>query len=253
MTKQDAINEVIRIVGGSQVHVSRGSTEPKHLFILVAQWMGLDIDPHLSKPNMGRAITQAAGINWDSSCDSTQSPSGGGSTVTLEGLTRVLRAVEERAPTLVHTQSRLLGSEYRSAPEGERTPPIEITRNWDSLDAATSLHSATQNEIANLLQQMNVVPISPAASDPQFDLAWRRPDLFVCEVKTTTSANRRQQIRLGLGQLVDYRYRLQTPDASVSCVLVITSPPTSEEREICAHVGIRLIALDEFTDFANTD
>lgn len=67
--------------------MSTGSTEPRKIFILVDQVLGLGIDQHLDKPGLARAIVEAAGFDWSPAFESR------GSTVTRDGLLAVWEAV----------------------------------------------------------------------------------------------------------------------------------------------------------------
>lgn len=69
--------------------ISSGSTEPKRLFELVSEALGLDFSPRLIKTELAGAICEVAGIAWDRTCWST------GGTVTIDGLRRVYSAVLE--------------------------------------------------------------------------------------------------------------------------------------------------------------
>jgi hypothetical protein len=54
------------------------------------------------------------------------------------------------------------------------------------------------------------------ARRPSFDLGWVHDDcLFVAEVKSVTPANEERQLRLGLGQLLRYRWMLSAASAAV--------------------------------------
>lgn len=93
-TKQDVIDDIVRLIGTQQMTTSTGSTEPKALLLAIHRRYGLRIDPSLSKPALAEAIARTGGVPWDPSCDSRQSSSGGGSTITLEGLRRLREAVQ---------------------------------------------------------------------------------------------------------------------------------------------------------------
>lgn len=95
-TKQDLLDEIgeaLRADGA--FNVSTGSTEPKGALEAIVTTYGLALDLRNSKPVLGQQIANAAGISWDDSCDSRSSPSGGGSTITFEGLCRLLAAVQQ--------------------------------------------------------------------------------------------------------------------------------------------------------------
>lgn len=67
--------------------MSTGSTEPREIFVLVNDVLGLGIAPSKTKPELARAIVEASGEVWTASSESR------GGTVTLEGLLAVRRAV----------------------------------------------------------------------------------------------------------------------------------------------------------------
>lgn len=91
--KQDVINDITDRIGAPRMQVSNGSTEPKALFVEIVRRLDLGIPTSLSKPKLAESIATSAGIGWDATCDSRHTPSGGGSTVTIEGLRRVRSAV----------------------------------------------------------------------------------------------------------------------------------------------------------------
>ncbi len=47
-------------------------------------------------PERAQRVVEAAGLNWDPTFDSRDTPSGGGSTVTLGGLERLIEALQVR-------------------------------------------------------------------------------------------------------------------------------------------------------------
>lgn len=63
--------------------------------------------------------------------------------------------------------------------------------------------------------------------EPNFDLAWQAGDTaFVAEIKSITDDNEEEQLRLGLGQVLPYRHRLQrTGYPKVIAFLVPERPP----------------------------
>ena len=91
-TKQDVIDDVADMLKLPREDVSVGSTEPRHFLEAVAEAMGTDAGS-TTKPSLAAAIAETEAQLWDASCDSTATPSGGGGTVTLEGLYRIRAAV----------------------------------------------------------------------------------------------------------------------------------------------------------------
>lgn len=93
-TKQDVLDEIAALVRRRRWEVSNGSTELKDALLDIADALGVHVEQRMTKPQIGEAIAAAGGEMWDETCDSTDSPSGGGSTVTLEGLRRIRAAAQ---------------------------------------------------------------------------------------------------------------------------------------------------------------
>lgn len=85
--KVDLVVEIARTVGVSAPPMSTGSKEPRALFVLVNEQLGLGVDPKLRKPEIARAIVEASGGAWQPDFESR------GSTITKTGLVAVLEAV----------------------------------------------------------------------------------------------------------------------------------------------------------------
>jgi len=83
----------------------------------------------------------------------------------------------------------------------------------------------------------------PAAGDPDFDLAWVADGvLHVCEIKSLTPENETAQLRLALGQVLEYRHRLAERGISVIAVIAVERPPKDPSRiEICGALEIPLV------------
>lgn len=78
-----------------------------------------------------------------------------------------------------------------------------------------------------------------------FDLGWNDGDRYVvCEIKSLTQANEANQIRLGLGQVVDLPPHPSPRDAApkeVIAALVLEQEPVNKRWiDVCAAVGVRL-------------
>ena len=86
-TKKDLITEIAVLIGVDAPPMSTGSTEPRRIFELVNEQLGLGIEMDLPKPELARGIVERAGFVWSPECESR------GSTVTLNGLQLVLEAV----------------------------------------------------------------------------------------------------------------------------------------------------------------
>jgi hypothetical protein len=96
-TKQDVLYDFARLLGTPRRRVSKGSTEPKAALLDVVRARALPIDTSISKPELAARIARALGQPWGAECDSRQTKSGGGGTVTLIGLQRIRAGL--RAPS----------------------------------------------------------------------------------------------------------------------------------------------------------
>jgi hypothetical protein len=119
------------------------------------------------------------------------------------------------------------GIEYLAADESaavaERDP---FPTDPDVIERGTRSHARLQNQLAAEVADAGLVPLSPAAGDPRFDLAWRDwVDLHVAEVKSTTATNEEHQLRLGLGQLLRYRLALSIDGSAVRATLFVEQKP----------------------------
>jgi hypothetical protein len=87
ISKEDLIQEISLMLGIPSPKVSTGSTEPKELFVLINDLLGLAIPQNLQKPDMAQQIVELSGGTWAAECESA------GGTVTHLGLERVRDAV----------------------------------------------------------------------------------------------------------------------------------------------------------------
>lgn len=120
--------------------------------------------------------------------------------------------------------------------------PFEV--DPDAVDRALAGHANTQNALANLAAAHGCETKSPGFADPNFDLAWRRPDgsVVVVEVKSLTDTNELGQVRLGLGQVLDYAHQLRETEPSVTAALALEKQPLSDRWiHVCADNGVTLV------------
>ena len=90
-TKQDLLNALCDLLSLPSEPIGEGSSLPSHVFLAAAERIGVPLG---SMPEIGEAIAQEAGLAWGADCDSRGSISGGGSTVTAEGLRVMLKSLE---------------------------------------------------------------------------------------------------------------------------------------------------------------
>jgi hypothetical protein len=136
-----------------------------------------------------------------------------------------------------------VGKAYVSADESaavaEREP---FATDPDVVERGTRSHARLQNRLAADVASAGLVPLSPGAGDPPFDLAWRDgADLHVAEVKSTTAMNEEHQMRLGLGQLLRYRHALSADGTTVRATLYFERRPADAQwSELCQSLGVTL-------------
>lgn len=94
LSKQELVNLIAQIaLDGNEYVLSNGSSIPSKFFI--------DLEERFSVPSSSGMESKAAtfcdyfSIPWTSDCDSSETPSGGGGTVTRIGLERILEAVNK--------------------------------------------------------------------------------------------------------------------------------------------------------------
>jgi hypothetical protein len=143
-----------------------------------------------------------------------------------------------------------LGATYRPAlvgPSLERDPfsvdPALVERGLKG-------HADTQNALAQALRDAGTEPRSRLAHEPNFDLAWEAGGtVFVAEIKSITDRNEEGQLRLGLGQVLRNKQRLELlGHENVVAVLVPERSPNDPSwHDLCDQVGVVLLGGDELS------
>ncbi len=99
-------------------------------------------------------------------------------------------------------------------------------RDPNQLDRALKAHADVQNGLSDFLAANGAHTWSPLQGEPDFDLAWiRNGTAFVAEVKSLTDANEDRQLRLGLGQVLDYQELMAARYAGIRAVLSVERQP----------------------------
>lgn len=241
-TKQAALDRLGTLLG-SVYNIKKGSTLPKEAFEDVARKLGLS--PKGSMPVLGERIANAAGLTWDDRHDSRRTPSRGGSTVTREGINTILEALE-----------RVLGASSAPAPPGSTLgrPYVRSTRqrstrgfryvNLDALDEATAAHQRLEEEVEAFARTRGVSPRRSVAGEPDYDIAWEHAGrIVVVEVKSVNKRNHRQQVRLGIGQILEYQIRMASVKAPspVEAVLVLGDAASRLDRDVGRAAGVNVL------------
>ena len=125
---------------------------------------------------------------------------------------------------------------------------MELRIDLDALEKGTQRHEATRKALADFVAANGGEPREPGKG-AQFDLGWRdqHGTMWIAEVKSLARTTETQQLRLGLGQLLDYRQAITTPDAPLRAALVIEQEPSDLRWvEVCSAVGVVLAWPERF-------
>jgi len=142
-----------------------------------------------------------------------------------------------------------VGVAYRPAGNnqaGDEEMPAHVV-DLAELDRATKRHMNLQDRLAEALRHRGIEPRSPGSWQPQFDLAFENAGkCFVVEVKSGDPVSA-QQVRLGTGQLLEYRHLLEddTRTETVQAVLLIEAEPPDPWAAVVEAVGIKLLRADQ--------
>jgi hypothetical protein len=143
-------------------------------------------------------------------------------------------------------ERRSLGRPFRRRDEDvEVTSREAVTaRDPDAAGRGLRAHNRLQNRLNDLVEAAGHTPIDPESPiDPAFDLAWFvEQTLFVVEVKSCTQDNQTQQLRLGIGQVLDYEDTLLARGHTVQPVLYLEQQPADVRWSgLTRRHGIQLI------------
>lgn len=124
--------------------------------------------------------------------------------------------------------------------------PSELTLNLDALDRGTAAHEATVAALSRTLERRGLLPQRPGRHAPAFDVGWTEDGgVNIAEVKSLTGTDQTQQIRLGLGQVLDYAQQIRLSwlsSSPVQPVLVLEHEPSHPRwTETASSAGVKLI------------
>jgi hypothetical protein len=134
--------------------------------------------------------------------------------------------------------------DYRRANEApQTTPALPFAPDPNEVDRSLAAHATTQNALRDFLATRNIEVWSPGALEPDFDLAWRRKGVvWVGEIKSLGPTNETQQLRLGLGQVLDYQDTFLITERHVRAALVVSRPPSDRRWvDLCLRHGVVLV------------
>ena len=139
----------------------------------------------------------------------------------------------------VHTGT--IGAPYRRArPDPTVQPSAVFSKDSSTLERALRSHANVQNGLADFLRSVGYEPRSPISGEPDFDLAWVSSNVVVAEIKSLTGADPTGQLRLGLGQVLEYRRVLRHLYGDASAVLAVEHGPPPMWIEVCADADVVL-------------
>ncbi|WP_406132851.1 hypothetical protein [Streptomyces zaomyceticus] len=148
------------------------------------------------------------------------------------------------------TEAHVLGGPLRVRRTGQRASG-DLALDLSRLDEATAAHEATVGALIAYLSRQGIQACTYASGAPEFDVGWSRgEDVFVAEVKSLTGAREDQQIRLGVGQILDYAQQLRSafPSTVIHPVLVLEKRPSAARwTELADSVGLRLTWAPDFS------
>lgn len=129
---------------------------------------------------------------------------------------------------------------------------VERSTNLNALDRGTAAHEATLRLLEVHLHPMDTLQVSRVPVDAAWILPSAPTVLNIAEVKSLTEANEAHQIRLAIGQLIDYRSALASAlpygTVGVRAFLALERRPLGSERwqVVTDSVGITLTWAPDF-------
>lgn len=136
---------------------------------------------------------------------------------------------------------------YRSALDQAVTTRRASAPDPEAWERALMGHRQTQEALADAVRSAGYEPRSPARSDCDFDLAWTVDGVvIVAEVKSLTGENERSQLRVGLGQVLDYAHRLSSSGQVVAVLAAEAQPSDPAWETICSRASVDLCWPETF-------
>lgn len=128
-------------------------------------------------------------------------------------------------------------------PSPSLKPPKPARWDPDLSGRGHEAHRRLQDELASVAKSRGFDVLSPGPGDPAFDIGWREGDtVVIVEIKSLTRTNESRQLRLGLGQILDYEDACLRGGLQVRPTLAVEEQPRDPRwRDICQAHGVDLI------------
>lgn len=132
-------------------------------------------------------------------------------------------------------------------------PTIPVSRdyvdpyqpNFELIDRGNKAHRDLELRLCRMAKSKGFEPLK-AREGADFDIGWRQADvLHVVEVKSLTPENETRQLRLGLGQVLQYAHKLKDLSKHVQPILAVERKPADLGwLDLCAALNVRLVWPD---------
>ncbi|GAA2579516.1 hypothetical protein GCM10010435_65840 [Winogradskya consettensis] len=139
---------------------------------------------------------------------------------------------------------------YRGKP-AEGTYPDTQATSPQAKEAAVREHDRICRQLIAYLDRRGI----PAGElvEPPVDVAWWGPTgtQMIAEVKSCVERNDTAQLRLGLGQVLEYRHRLRSTRGLTEAILLVSRIADPIWLDICRSVGVHLLAADDESSWSS--
>lgn len=147
-----------------------------------------------------------------------------------------------RAVRVDPRERRALGFDraYRGKPCEGAYPSMQST-SPEAKEAAIAEHDALCRRLIEHLGGTGL--LAGEMSDPAVDVSWLSAsgEQMIAEVKSCLADNETTQLRLGLGQVLEYRHRLATTGIHAKAILLVSRVSDPVWFHICKHADVLLL------------
>jgi hypothetical protein len=142
---------------------------------------------------------------------------------------------------------------YSGRPE-EGSYPIQQATGGEAHERARTEHNDICRRLIDHLG-LRGIKAGEHLDEVKVDLAWHSGSgrQVIAEVKSCAGANDQDQLRLGLGQVLEYRTRLVNRGHTVDCCLVVSRVLDTAWFDVCEQAGVVLIDAGRHEAFDSLD